>query len=173
MAWVTNNRSAASERRGRPRESIVARYRYWQPYFTGGARCKHVDRQISEIHADVYPRARILKTPSPRPLACRRLLLRIMKPYSSPLSSSSTQFPLSCSPCSSYAAMRGSRRSIERPPEPVHMEAYAQRKTHGQGRYGADRSDPHPSRSGRAGDHGYASIYNRGIGCERRAMRPM
>jgi hypothetical protein len=29
----------------------------WQPYFTGGARGKHVDEQMSEIRADVHPHA--------------------------------------------------------------------------------------------------------------------
>jgi hypothetical protein len=130
MAWLTSNRSAASERRGRPRESSSPQYRYWQPYFTGGARCKHVDRQMSEIHAGVYPRAQDIENAKAAPFGVSAAsatdadaaLIALEQQFNA-ISAELLALQQLCSDAEW-------RRSAERPPEPVHMEAYAQRQTH-------------------------------------------
>jgi hypothetical protein len=89
-----------------------------------------VDRQISEIHADVYPRAQDIENAKSAPFGVSAASAADTDAILIALEQQFNAISAELLALQQLSGDAGSRRSIERSPEPVHMEAYAQRKTH-------------------------------------------
>jgi hypothetical protein len=88
-----------------------------------------VDRQISEIHADVYPRTQDIENAKSAPFGVSAASAADTDAIVIALEQQFNAISAELLALQQLSSDAGSRRSVERPPEPAHMEAYAKKNS--------------------------------------------
>ena len=88
-----------------------------------------MDRQISEIHADVYPRTQDIENAKSAPFGVSAASAADTDAIVIALEQQFNAISAELLALQQLSSDAGSRRSVERPPEPVNMEAYAKKNS--------------------------------------------